>query len=94
MSGGSYNYAYSKIDDFRYDLSKSANTPERKAFVKLLEKVSEAARAIEWNDSGDGADESTAIMKCLAPSAVIEAAIESARAAVKELQETLTKYEP
>jgi hypothetical protein len=54
MSGGAYNYAYYKIEELAGDISRNAKTPERKAFVSLLVKVAKAAKAIEWNDSGDG----------------------------------------
>ncbi len=54
MSGGAYNYAYYRIEELAGDISRNAKTPERKAFVSLLIKVAKAAKAIEWNDSGDG----------------------------------------
>ena len=92
MSGGSYNYAYSRIDDFRYELSRRADTPARKAFVKHLEKVVEAARCVEWVDSGDGADEEAAIMECVTPSMVIDSAIESAKECMSELGSLIDKY--
>lgn len=75
MSGGEYNYAYLKIADFARELrvlskrdgNESAATPKkREKFRKLLECVAEAARAIEWNDSGDGcSEEEELIDKCL-----------------------------
>ena len=51
MSGGSYDYAYSTVNQFASDLRLS--TPLRKAFKKHLRLVAEAMRAIEWVDSGD-----------------------------------------
>lgn len=65
MSGGSYDYAYGRIESLAYEIAKNARTPERKAFVTLLSKVARAAKAIEWVDSGDGADEFTAIHEAL-----------------------------
>jgi alcohol dehydrogenase class IV len=56
MSGGSYNYEYHRIENLAYEIGRNANTPERKAFTTLLKHVAEAAKAIEWNDSGDGDD--------------------------------------
>ncbi len=52
MSGGSMNYLCYAVQgaEFRED------TVFRKAFKIHLIKVAEALRAIEWNDSGDGAD--------------------------------------
>ena len=52
MSGGSMNYLYSAVESATFE----ENTILRKAFRLHLLKVSEALRAIEWNDSGDGAD--------------------------------------
>ena len=57
-------YLYIKVDEAEFEL----NTPLRKKFKKHLEKVAEALRAIEWNDSGDGAgSEEDMIMACLYP---------------------------
>ena len=51
MSGGSYDYAYCKIQDLAQDIRPT--TPLRKAFKKRLKLVSDACREIEWVDSGD-----------------------------------------
>ena len=51
MSGGSYDYAYSMVNQFASDLRLS--TPLRKAFKKHLKRVAEAMKAVEWVDSGD-----------------------------------------
>ena len=64
MSGGKYDYAYAKVESFIYEFASKANTVQRKSFLKLLVNVQEAMRAIEWVDSGDGADEDAAIQKC------------------------------
>jgi len=60
MSGGSLDYAFSKIDDFADELESKINqssTPEllilRKNTVRQLRALSELLRAIEWNMSGD-----------------------------------------
>jgi hypothetical protein len=54
MSGGSYDYFYSRLDEFTRELStRTYNCPHRLAFVKLLEDVSKACHDIEWVDSGD-----------------------------------------
>lgn len=58
MSGGSYNYAFLKIDDLANEI-RTNNDPKRIAFVDLLKKVSDAAHAIEWEDSGDTGKEGT-----------------------------------
>lgn len=67
MSGGHYDYAYSKIAQFAEDLELStgrffedgtenfapALSPSRQKFKAVLELVAEASKAIEWADSGD-----------------------------------------
>jgi hypothetical protein len=58
MSGGSYDYAYHRINDLAIEVRKWANTenlsPEAKAlrlrFAEHLDLVSEAAHALEWVD--------------------------------------------
>ncbi len=65
MSGGSWDYVYSTIDDTASRLLQDRR-PDRHALGSLLADVSTAMLAIEWNDSGDGADgEHEKIMKCL-----------------------------
>ena len=68
MSGGAYNYMFLKIEDFADDIACGRNTLQRKAFVELLHKVADAAKAIEWHDSGDSGleAEQKAITECLA----------------------------
>lgn len=64
MSGGSMNYLYSKIE---MDANFDRDTPERKAFGMLLDKVIKALHDIEWVDSADygPGDENEAIIACL-----------------------------
>lgn len=87
MSGGSMDYLYLRVENASFD----AHTPERKAFRILLDKVAKALRAIEWNDSGDGAgDEDELIRACFsenADHAVLKAAIEDAI----QVQNTLSR---
>jgi hypothetical protein len=52
MSGGSMNYLYSAVCEAHF----VENTLFRKALRRHLIILSEALRAVEWNDSGDGAD--------------------------------------
>ena len=92
MSGGAYDYAYCKIEEFRFDLSKSANTPERKAFVKLLERVTEAVQAIVGNDSGDGDSEELELIKSAIGEGWRERVIEILIEDAKKLIEELTEY--
>lgn len=53
MSGGSYDYAYLKVDEFANDLRKIQTDPRRAAFAQLLRLVASAMRDIEWVDSCD-----------------------------------------
>ena len=65
MSGGAYNYASDKLNwEFIGKFITNANTPNRKAFLKLILKVHVAMHEIEWVDSGDGGDEDAAIEAC------------------------------
>lgn len=59
MSGGSYDYAYSRVQDFVDQLVTRERTAARKAFRVHLVAVAEAMRAIEWEDSGDTGPERT-----------------------------------
>jgi hypothetical protein len=98
VSGGSYDYAYWKVDEFAGSMrcgeqpgcpdgthagawdadcrrckysdqpgcADYVDTELRKKFRSHLRRVSEAMRAIEWNDSGDGAsNEADLIRACL-----------------------------
>jgi hypothetical protein len=64
MSGGSYDYFCFKLQSFAEDLRSEArrrnvegeNLHLRLRFAALIEKCAEAARSIEWVDSGDYAD--------------------------------------
>ena len=60
MSGGSWDYLYSKVREAGERLAHDRD-PLRRAMAPRVEALAVAMRAIEWNDSGDGADEDTAI---------------------------------
>jgi hypothetical protein len=97
MSGGYYDYAYSQIDNLAVSLSARAhNTPERLAFVVLLQKVAKAAHDIEWVDSGDYAegDEVPAIRACVSLGDVLRAAVEAATKVRDELTALLNEAQP
>lgn len=51
MSGGSYDYIYSRIEDIR--IQGQDTDPRRAAFQKLLHLVAKAMHDIEWVDSCD-----------------------------------------
>jgi len=53
MSGGTYNYASFKLQEFTDALSVATKDPRRVAFRELLILVTEAMHDIEWVDSGD-----------------------------------------
>ena len=81
MSGGSYSYAYRRIEDLAEDMRPT--TPLRKAFKRHLRKVSKACKDIEWVDSCDcgPGDEDEAIRACLGndgPALVLDAAVAAA----------------
>ena len=60
MSGGSWDYAYCKISEVS-DRLRCEKDPLRRALGEKMRQYSEALHDIEWNDSGDGADESKSI---------------------------------
>jgi hypothetical protein len=53
MSGGSFDYAYSKLDRVIEEMAQSCKRPLHKAFIKHLVKVSKALYELEWEVSGD-----------------------------------------
>lgn len=97
MSGGSYDYAYRRIEDLASEIraegSSSCAPPHlRRAFAAHLLKVASAARAIEWNDSCDGdRDETAKILDCIGPGADLETATDAARKASAELNDAIRR---
>ena len=53
MSGGHYNYIYSKIEDVSYQIEDQESNALRKVFAEHLRKLAIVMQAIEWVDSGD-----------------------------------------
>lgn len=63
MSGGSYNYAFRRVEEFAEALETGTtfdgratgceNNHDRIGFAAHLRKVAAAMQAIEWVDSGD-----------------------------------------
>jgi hypothetical protein len=91
MSGGSYDYAYSKVQDMAHSLSRRETNPLRAAFSAHLLKVAEAMHAIEWVDScdwGKGEDEPK-IRECLAQGAELASAIKMAERAEETLRRAI-----
>lgn len=93
MSGGSYNYAYHRINELASEIR--GNSAERCAFRHLLTKVATALHDIEWVDSGDygPGDENKAIAACLSPDIRFEAAAARLKKAVVECKEAMTAAE-
>ena len=91
MSGGSYDYFYSKLDDMADRIQ--LKNPERKAFVKHLKKVVKALHDIEWVDSCDYGenDEIESIMNCISNQNVLQIAIEEAKQAQENLDRAIKK---
>lgn len=96
MSGGSYDYAYCKVEDFASKLSAKGQSPLRRAFAKHLLLVAEAMHDIEWVDSGDfspGSDVEP-IQKCLRESATsmeIEVLIADAKEVIEQLHNLIER---
>jgi hypothetical protein len=69
MSGGSYQYAYYRIEELAGEIRTT--TALRKAFKAHLLKVAKACHDIEWVDSADYSpgDEDSAIRECLGTAA-------------------------
>lgn len=64
MSGGTYDYAYSKVISMAEDMQIVGDvneiiSPTRVWFIHHLHLVAEAMRAVEWEDSGDTSSEET-----------------------------------
>lgn len=70
MSGGSYNYAYSRVEDVADALRRSPDSL-RRAFATHLELVAKAMHDIEWVDSHNyvPGDEDEAIRAALGANA-------------------------
>ncbi len=90
MSGGSFQYLYSKIEDAAQTLSADQN-PTRKAFGKHLYLIAEAMHDIEWVDSCDygPGDEMNAIMKCIDKQDILLCLIEDGKNIIKEINELI-----
>src|SRR5438105_3154618 len=88
MSGGSYNYFYSQLEQMKMRPS----TPLRRAFIEHLKLIATALHDIEWVDSGDygDGDEDAAIRACLEPGCELRQLIVEAKAAGDALAKGLS----
>lgn len=94
MSGGSYDYAYSKVEDMADSLSNKNNSALRRAFAKHLKLVAKAMHDIEWVDSSDygEGDDEEAIRKVFAhASTEKEILVSDAEELIKQLQALINK---
>jgi len=93
MSGGSLEYAYSKIEYIAHDVESQARTPLHKAFASHLRDVATALHYLEWVLSGDygPGDEVESIRKVVDKTKEIQVVTENAYVALKELREALEK---
>ena len=91
MSGGAFDYFYVSVENIA-NRGEMSTTIERKAFSQHLRKVAAALKAIEWNESGDGDDsESYLIRACLSKCDVLYAAIEEAEEILVTLEEEVVR---
>ncbi len=95
MSGGALDYGYQKVRYIAEELARQATRLEHRALVKHLLNVSLALHDTEWVLSGDYAegDELEAIARVLGSGAMLEKAVDEARAAKEQLEQALAKVE-
>ena len=97
MSGGSYNYLCYKIEEEANRLQleggcRAASSSLRRAFKAHLYKVAKAMHAIEWNDSNDGHDGETDLIRaCLGEGEEIAATIAQAESIIESAETTCTE---
>jgi hypothetical protein len=91
MSGGSYDYCYTRVLDMAGSIRHKDKNPLRRAFAAHLRLVADAMHDIEWVDSGDygEGDEEEGIRKVLASGAELAAAIQMAEDARRALDAAL-----
>lgn len=95
MSGGSWDYAYLKLEDWA-DALVNSNVPLRQAAGRKMKLLASAMQDIEWVDSGDmgPGDERTAIRAFLGDSAAkleLQEIIGQAEAVRETLAETIAE---
>ncbi len=93
MSGGSWDYFYSRLEEVAARL-QGEREPIRVAFGKHLQKCADALHAIEWVDSGDSGEggEVAAINAALGkntPVLVLDETRKQAEAALSQLTKAI-----
>ena len=66
MSGGSWDYVYSRISDTAERLCRPGQSVERRAMGAHVHRLAAAMKAVEWLDSGDTMDDVNEIRTILA----------------------------
>ena len=86
MSGGSMDYLCFKIHEAYF----KEHTIERKALREHLIKLAKALKAVEWNDSGDGAsNEEELIIDAIGERIVLDTAIKEAEDIMEKLKKLI-----
>lgn len=95
MSGGSLDYAYSKVEIIAFDVRLNATTSLHRTFARHLVRVAEALKAMEWMLSGDASPgaELDAIRKVISIGEELRCAVEDAKNSRKELDGILERIE-
>ena len=93
MSGGSLEYAYSRVEDVAEMIAGRAELPEHRAFAVHLHKVAKALHDLEWVWSCDYArgDELEAIRAVVTPGDVLGEALKRALEARADLDAAITE---
>lgn len=95
MSGGSYEYAYQKVEDMAAEL-EAQRSPLRRAFAAHLKLIVKAMHDIEWVDSCDykKGDERAAIVAALEDCPgqnEMTVLVEDVKAALRAFQDSLAQ---
>jgi hypothetical protein len=86
MSGGSMDYLSEQVEEAKF----KEDSVLRRAMRKHLGKVAAALHAIEWNDSGDGADDEEQLIRaCISPTAELDQARGDAEKAKADLEKAI-----
>jgi hypothetical protein len=101
MSGGSYDYFYTKLEEFAGQLRIEGGCPgncafphERKALQDHLFKLVKLLSAIEWNDSGDGdPNERKLMLEFLGTERILESVLYEARKTLGNLHFEIQRAE-
>ncbi len=92
MSGGSYDYAYARVEEMAAKL-KEQKDPLRIAFGRHLEAVAKAMHDVEWVDSCDyeKGDDVEAIERVVTPALQLDAATSEAEKTQERLEAALVR---